>query len=595
MKHFPRIGIALVIVLALVLSVPSLAQTPTPTAAQTTGTPEMATTATVETTVTPEMAITATVEMTVTPEMTTTATMKMTVTPEMTTTATLEATAAATAAMTPTPAPALIPSMSPGALAAFQGALRGIYQNVLPSVVSIQVVQQAQGLNAQPEIPGQSPNQQGPQFQRGQGSGFVWDTEGHIVTNNHVVSGATSVSVQFSDGTVASATVVGVDPDSDLAVIKADVAADMLVPVQMGSSSDLMVGDLAIAIGNPFGLEGTMTVGIVSALGRMVPLESGATQSGSYSIPDGIQTDAAINPGNSGGVLVNIDSQVIGVTQSIISPAGASAGIGFAVPGDIVKQVVPVLIETGSYQHPWLGISGLSLSPEIAQAAGLPAGMRGVLVGEVVPGSPADAAGVQGSSREAQVYGQNLSVGGDVIIAVNGQPVNNFEDLLAYLSRNTKVGDQIQLTVLRDGKEMNLTVTLAARPSSQAQTPPVGGTAPGTPILGISGLSLSPAIAQAMALPAEQQGVLVQSVVGGGPADEAGLQGSFKPVVIAGQRIMIGGDVITAMDGEAVPSVSDLQSMVRAAQPGQTVTLTVLRDGEEVTVEVTLGEAAAAQ
>ena len=208
---------------------------------------------------------------------------------------------------------------------------------------------------------GQQPQQQ---YQSALGSGFVWDQNGDIVTNNHVVSGADKIEVTFSDGTIVPATLVGADPDSDLAVIKVDVPADKLHPVQLGDSSAVKVGQLAIAIGNPFGLEGTMTTGIISAVGRSLPANDNSTQS--YTIPDVIQTDAPINPGNSGGVLVDVQGQVLGVTSAIESPVRASAGVGFAIPSAIVNNVVPALIKDGKYVHSWLGISGTTLVPDLA-------------------------------------------------------------------------------------------------------------------------------------------------------------------------------------------------------------------------------------
>src|SRR5689334_5898050 len=267
-------------------------------------------------------------------------------------------------------------------LSAYQGTLEKIYTSVSPSVVNIQVVLPAttsSNNSGQDQIPGfpffglpqgqgqgQQPQQQ---FQSALGSGFVWDQQGHIVTNNHVVNGATKIQVTFSDGTTVPATLVGADPDSDLAVIKVDVSADKLHPVQMADSKGIQVGQLAIAIGNPFGLEGSMTTGIISAVGRSLPADETAVQS--YTIPDIIQTDAPINPGNSGGILIDAQGQVLGVTSAIESPVRASAGVGFAIPSAIVNNVVPALIKDGKYVHSWLGISGTSLSPDLAKAMNL--------------------------------------------------------------------------------------------------------------------------------------------------------------------------------------------------------------------------------
>jgi len=340
----------------------------------------------------------------------------------------------------PSPGEALIPDALPGigSLQDYETTLEQIYQRVNPSVVSIQVGQ-------------------------GAGSGFVWDTQGHIVTNNHVVDGSERVQVTFSDGTVRAAELVGSDADSDLAVIKVDLEAARLHPVTLASSTEVKVGQLAIAIGNPFALENTMTVGIVSAVGRVLPVGSGQLN---YSIPDIIQTDAPINPGNSGGVLVDDQGWLIGVTAAIASPVRASAGVGFAIPSDIVKRVVPALIEFGRYEHTWLGISGVSLTPDLAQAMSLDADQQGAMIVDVVGGGPADRAGLQGSRRELTINGRLLRVGGDVITAIDGQAIDNFEELVAFLARNTEVGQQVTLSFLRDGTTRTTTLVLAARPSA---------------------------------------------------------------------------------------------------------------------------------
>ena len=343
----------------------------------------------------------------------------------------------------PSPAKVVIPNAPPtiGSLQDYQSTLEQIYQRVNPAVVSIQVG-------------------------NGAGSGFVWDTLGHIVTNNHVVAGSDSVQVTFSDGTVRSAELVGADADSDLAVIKVDLPAARLQPIALASSTEVKVGQLAIAIGNPFALENTMTVGIVSAVGRALPVESSGPGQVGYTIPDIIQTDASINPGNSGGVLVDYQGQLIGVTAAIASPVRASAGVGFAIPSDIVRRVVPALIETGRYEHTWLGISGASLTSDLAQAMNLDADQQGALIVAIVPGGPADQAELRGSSQELTIDGRLFRVGGDVITAIDGQAIDNFEDLVAFLARNTEVGQQVTLSILRAGQTQTTTLELAARPSS---------------------------------------------------------------------------------------------------------------------------------
>ncbi|OGO64657.1 MAG: hypothetical protein A2030_06225, partial [Chloroflexi bacterium RBG_19FT_COMBO_50_10] len=309
-------------------------------------------------------------------------------------------------------------------------------------------------------------NSQTPQFSQALGSGFVWDMKGNIVTNNHVVDGSSKIEVTFSDGTTVPATIVGQDPYSDLAVIKVDVSADKLHPVTMADSTQLKVGEIAIAIGNPYGFEGSMTVGNVSGLGRDLPTSQVDQASGaSYSIPDVIQTDASINPGNSGGVLVNDQGQVIGVTSALESSSGSSSGIGFAIPAEIVSNVVPALISSGTYDHPYLGISGTDMIPDIAQAMNLPTDTRGALVEQVSTGGPADKAGLQGSNTTVTINGSQGTVGGDIITAIDGQSINSMSDIIAYLAIHTQVGQSVSLTILRNGQTQTVQITLGSRPS----------------------------------------------------------------------------------------------------------------------------------
>jgi serine protease Do len=355
-------------------------------------------------------------------------------------------------------------------IAAYEGTLVDVYDKVNPSVVNIDVVETVSA-NSQ-GLPNVNPNfGQGelPQ-QSALGSGFVWDEQGNIVTNNHVVDGADKVTVTFADGTVASAKVVGQDPNSDLAVIKVAVPESQLVPIEVMDSTQTKVGQLAVAIGNPYGLSGTMTVGVISGLDRSLPvgLEKSLVQSGPvYSIPDIIQTDAAINPGNSGGVLVDAQGQLIGVTAAIQSTVQANSGVGFVIPAKIVQMVVPELIKSGKYDHPWMGISGTSLTPDLAKANNLDEGQRGAIVIDVVSSSPAEKAGLQGGASQGSDKGQNTPTGGDVIIAADRQTVNNFEDLVSYLYENKQVGQTVKLTILRDGAEKTIELTLGKLPTSK--------------------------------------------------------------------------------------------------------------------------------
>jgi S1-C subfamily serine protease len=464
------------------------------------------------------------------------------------------------------------------AMAILEETLGGIYAQVSPSVVNIQVVQDASAAAAMPQVPGlpfgaptpeDAPAPRG--APRGLGSGFVWDQKGHIVTNNHVVADAAEIRVVFSDGTSAPAEVVGTDPHSDLAVIRVDLPADQLQPIQVADSTEVNVGQLAVAIGNPFGLEGTMTVGFVSALGRSLPVAPEGGMRSSYTIPDVIQTDAPINPGNSGGVLVNRKGQLIGVPTAIESPVRANAGIGFAVPAAIVQQVVPDLIETGEHEHPWLGVSGMSLRAELAEAMGLDANQRGVLVMEVVEDGPAAEAGLRGSDREVEIEGQEVPVGGDVIVAIEGQEVKEFEDLVAYLARSVSVGETVTLTVLRDNSQETVEVTLSARPEVKEPEIPPASEAPAGVWLGIQGGTLTPEMAEAMDLDADQDGVLVGQVIQGSPAYDAGLRGSYETTYLNGQPVPVGGDVIVGADDTPVAEMEDLHAFLSQAEPGQEV------------------------
>jgi S1-C subfamily serine protease len=294
----------------------------------------------------------------------------------------------------------------------------------------------------------------GPQPSEGTGSGFVYDQAGHIVTNYHVVRGAESIGVIFSDETEVSAQVVGVDPANDLAVLKVDEVPPGILPVELGASADLRVGQRAIAIGNPFGLDQTLTVGVVSALGR--PLQ---TEEDTY-IFNVIQTDAAINPGNSGGPLLDSRGKVIGVNTAVRQNA---QGIGFAVPVDTVKRVVPLLIAQGVYPHPWLGLLGYDVTPDLAQALRLPV-EQGVLVAQLYRDGPADVAGVRGATQQVIVGNRRFLIGGDIITAVNGHPIADWNALSAYLELNTQVGQTVTLALLRDGQSLELEVSLAAQP-----------------------------------------------------------------------------------------------------------------------------------
>lgn len=291
-----------------------------------------------------------------------------------------------------------------------------------------------------------------------QGSGFVYDTEGRIVTNNHVIDGANSITVTFINGTVLPATVVGADPFSDIAVIKVNATVSLLKPLKLGSSSALKVGEPVLAIGNPYGLADTLTSGIVSAVGREMDSASG------YLIVDVIQTDAAINPGNSGGPLLNLKGEVVGINTAI--PSQTSSGIGFAVPSDTIARELPSLISTGKYDQSYLGVSGVDLTPDIISAMNLPAGTHGTLIASVTSGSPAEKAGLKGGTKATVIGGSTVILGGDVITAVDGQSVKGIYDVILYMQRNKRPGDTMTLSIIRGGAMMVITVALGVRPSS---------------------------------------------------------------------------------------------------------------------------------
>jgi S1-C subfamily serine protease len=341
------------------------------------------------------------------------------------------------------------------ALATFERAVIGIYQTTLPSVVDVEVARRVTlGIGDQF---GQQPEDL---FRRGEGSGFVWDKEGHIVTNYHVVQDTEVVKVSFANGVSAEAEVIGADADADLAVLKVDLPASELQPLILGDSDELQVGQLTFAIGNPFGQDFTMTTGIVSAVERTI--RSGNS---SFSIPEVIQTDASINPGNSGGPLLNRFGEVIGINTMIISESGSNAGVGFAVPINIAKQIVPTLIAGEDFEYAWLGIIGTSLTKDVTEAMNLTDDTQGALIISVAQNSPAAQAGLRGSQDVLTIAGQEVPYGGDIITAIQEEPIADMDDLITYLVEKTRPGDQVSLSLIRSGGEAeNVTVTLGTRP-----------------------------------------------------------------------------------------------------------------------------------
>lgn len=350
---------------------------------------------------------------------------------------------------TPTQAPPPASPIAGEPANALEDQVTTVYELAGPAVVNITNLSYAYDVFMRP-VP-----------QEGSGSGFIYDTDGHIITNYHVVENAEELTVALEDGRIFPATLVGADPSNDLAVIKIE-AQNLPQPISLGDSDVLSVGQFVIAIGNPFGQAGTLTVGVISALGRIIQSPDGRF------IGEAIQTDAAINPGNSGGPLLDLRGQVIGVNSQIISPSRASAGIGFAVPANTVRRVVPQLIARGRYSHPWMGVGPVSLSPEWAEVL-RQAGMEipveeGLILVEVTSGGPADRAGIRGPDQVVRVGNVRVPVGMDILTAVNGKPMTNFQELTVYLESETQVGDTVEVTIIRDGVEQTVPVTLDERP-----------------------------------------------------------------------------------------------------------------------------------
>lgn len=469
------------------------------------------------------------------------------------------------------------------------------------------------------------------------GSGLVYDTNGHIITNYHVITPgdatqlqpgeAIEINVAVNDGTVYPATLVGADPFSDIAVIQVPFdARDKLVPLPFGNSTSLEIGEQVMAIGNPFGLSGSMTEGIISGLGRLIsaPVDAPSPQEipspvlpplspptgpsvpdGSppatpdqvekreqspFSIPDIIQTDAPINPGNSGGPLLNLRGEVIGMNTALFSTTGESAGIGFAIPSNTISRVVPTLITSGVYEHPWIGLSGIDLTPELAEAMNLEEA-RGFLVTEITAGSPAEKAGVQGGYRVANINGRELALGGDVIVGIDNQTIRKIDDILTYLEREKQVGDKSRLTVIRNASAQDLEMELGARPGSTSQEQ-LSQQLRGQLIpawLGLTGIDLTPEIADSIGLKNGTRGFLVTQVAVGGPADKAGVRGGYIIDNVNGREATLGGDVIVRIDNRTVSTLNDIQTYIGTEKrPGDSVSLSILRSGQPQQVNMIL-------
>lgn len=367
----------------------------------------------------------------------------------------LSGNSATTSAPLPTPTPQIViivatptPGLSPEAVDVGEERVIAVYERVSPAVVNVttRVLRESFFFGVYPE--------------EGVGSGFLWDQDGHIVTNYHVVRGAQSVEVAFGDDIVRPATIVGVDPMNDLAVLHVDDVPPGVQPIEPGDASKLRVGQRAIAIGNPFGqFERTLTTGVISALNRTITIDENTV------LRRVIQTDAAINRGNSGGPLLDSFGRLIGVNSAIYSPTGTSAGVGLAISVDTVKRVVPELIARGRYPHPWLGALGYSITPALAKALDLPV-EQGLLVARIYRNSPAARAGLRGARREVVIGNRIILAGGDILTAVDGQPIRSMDDLDAYLEEHTRVGQTVILDVIRDGQHLQLSAELEEMPGN---------------------------------------------------------------------------------------------------------------------------------
>lgn len=445
-----------------------------------------------------------------------------------------------------------------------------------------------------------------------QGSGFVYDNLGHIVTNYHVVGNPQETNlherafhITFLDGTTYIGRVIGADLYSDLAVMMVEnITRETLIPLPLGNSSQLSIGQPVVAVGNPFGLSGSMTEGIVSGLGRILPssvpqgdLLLRQEDTPSFLIPNIIQTDALINQGNSGGPLLTTSGEVIGMNTAILSNTGVYAGVGSAIPSDVIKKVVPELISTGTYRHPYIGIAGVDMSPEIADEMGLN-GSRGFLVTEVTSGSPAERSGIRGEGALTDINGRQIELGGDVIVAVDNVSVRKIDDLLSYLQSERSIGETVTLTVIRDGKNQEIGMTLAARPTQQQQE--IEQRQLERPTLGINSINMTEQIAARMNLTLQQQplsddqdggrgGVLVIDVFADGPAENAGIRGGFIVANINRTLIEIGGDVIVRIDDTMIPNVDALNKFIDNKNIGDTIQVTLVRNSQPISISVTVG------
>ena len=439
------------------------------------------------------------------------------------------------------------------------------------------------------------------------GSGFIYDKEGYIVTNYHVVAGdniSKEFDVTLTDGSTYKAKVIGMDPYAEIAVLKIPLENDTqvsekLIPLQVGNFSEVSVGQRVAAVGNPFGLSASITEGIVSGLGRLLPALSPeidqiplVEESPAFSIPNIIQTDAAINPGNSGGPLLNMNGEVIGINTAIFSATGVYSGVGFAIPSYLIQKVVPSLITTGEYQHPYLGISGTDIDADIAEIMNLQ-NTTGFLVIQVTADSPADKAGIHGGSILTKIDGRDVELGGDVIIGIDDKPIRKIDDLLSYLDKEKKVGENVTLSIVRNGQIEKIDLTLADRPTSTVLgSEIIQETQQDRPALGINGINVTPEIASQMNIPSNitngGKGFLVIDVLRNGSAENAGVRGGYIASNIDGNQVELGGDIIIGIDNTTIGSVEDIKKALSTKQIGESAQLTIYRDNSTLNIPVVL-------
>ena len=431
------------------------------------------------------------------------------------------------------------------------------------------------------------------------GSGFVYDNLGHIITNFHVVDGSKNnkAYITFLDGVSYEGEIIGTDPYSDLAVIKLlDMDKNIsskLIPLELANSSTVRIGEKVVAVGNPFGLSGSLSEGIVSGLGRLMPAggqneppskefgnKLGQPPSSSFSIPDIIQTDAAINPGNSGGPLIDMNGRVIGINTAIFSNTGVYSGIGFALPSNFLIKIVPELIQKGSYEHPYIGINGFDITPEIAKMINLPEAV-GFLVVNVTEGSPASQSGILGGNKTVQINGIPLKIGGDIITHIDDKSVRKVDDILSYLENHKTIGENVNLTILRGSSlvEKEISMNLTSRPTHEGDL--------NNPALGILGLDLNPQIANLLNL-TQSDGFLITSIIENSSASKANLRGGYIVNEINGTLVELGGDIITKIDNHSIKSQGDIRDYLKTKKIGDSIIITILRNGDYRTISLTI-------